>query len=61
MKLSAERCRAVLNEMAYEQPVDTEQGEERLTALLMAVEVLRYVETVKIKLEKDLMRRQNNG
>lgn len=61
MKMTAERVKAVLTEMTYDQPVDTEQGEERLQALYMAIEVLRYVENVKNKLEKDLERRQSNG
>lgn len=59
--MTAEKVMSILTTMAYEQPVDTEAGQERMKALYMAVEVLRYVETVKIKLEKDLMRRQNNG
>lgn len=59
--MTAEKVMSILTTMAYEQPVDTEAGQERMKALYMAVEVLRYVETVKIKLEKDLERRQNNG
>ena len=53
--MNPERIIEILNQLAAEQ-FNTASGTERVEALQKAVEVLKYVEFVKVQLEKDLMR-----
>jgi hypothetical protein len=57
--MNPERIIEILNQLAAEQ-FNTASGTERVEALQKAVEVLKYVELVKVQLEKDLMRGMRN-
>jgi len=57
--MTSDRIIEILNQLAAEQ-YSTNAGTERVEALQKAVEVLKYVECVKVQLEKDLMRGMRN-
>ena len=57
--MTSDRIIEILNQLAAEQ-FNTQSGTERVEALQKAVEVLKYVELVKVQLEKDLMRGMRN-
>jgi len=57
--MTSDRIIEILNQLAAEQ-FNTASGTERVEALQKAVEVLKYVELVKVQLEKDLMRGMRN-